>query len=55
MYRNGKGSNQSEKNKVLKKIIYIEIIQESLILLTTNKVVFTVYIEKYTGVLIMYS
>ena len=50
--RNGKGSNQSEK-KSIKKKLYIEILQESFILLTTNKLVFTVYVEKYTDVLIM--
>ena len=46
-----KGGNQSEK-KYLNKLLNIEILQESFILLTTNKLVFTVYIEKYTYVLI---
>ena len=43
-----KGSNQSEKTKYLKKYLNIEILQESFILLTTNKLLFTAYIEKYT-------
>ena len=48
----GRGVINERKNKVLKKILNIEILQESFILLTTNKLVFTVYIEKYTDVLI---
>ena len=46
-----KGSNQSEKKKKKKKL-NIEILQENFILLTTNKLLFTIYIEKYTYVLI---
>ena len=55
MCRDGKGGNHSEITKYVKKQLNIQILQESFILLTTDKLMFTHILRKYSDIPVMCS